>query len=149
MTRWGPRWAEDEFERTMARRLEEQERARTGSDRRKPALGTQLAARHSVVLRAILRALVLHPKVAWAVQMNAGAFKVDDDRYVKCGFKGMSDITGQLVDGRRLEVEVKTPNDDLTAEQERFLQVVRANNGVGFMARSVDDIVRHLGDFKR
>jgi len=139
MTRWGPRWAEDEFERTMARRLEEQERARTGSDRRKPALGTQLAARHSVVLRAILRALVLHPKVAWAVQMNAGAFKVDDDRYVKCGFKGMSDITGQLVDGRRLEVEVKTPN----------LQVVRANNGVGFMARSVDDIVRHLGDFKR
>ena len=56
----------------------------------------------------ILDVLKRHPKVAWAHRMNVGATKIGG-RFIRFGLPGMCDITGQLKDGRRLEVEVKRP----------------------------------------
>lgn len=95
------------------------------------------------VLAAVLAALKIHPAVAWSQRMNVGAFR-DDDRYVRVGFVGCPDIIGQLRDGRFLAVEVKRPGGKATDEQAAFLSRVVAAGGVGFVARSVDDVVRCL-----
>jgi hypothetical protein len=100
-------------------------------------------------LPAILRALELHPRVAWAHRMNTGAgrFLLPDgslSRFVRYGFPGMSDITGQLIDGRRLEVEVKRVGKEPTDDQAAFLDCVRRNGGVAFVARYIDDVQREL-----
>lgn len=95
------------------------------------------------VLAAVIRALALHPKVAWAHRMNVGAFK-DGDRFVRFGFRGCSDIMGQMKDGRFLAVECKRPGGKLTEYQLGFLVRVQNNGGVAFVARSVDDVMKGL-----
>jgi hypothetical protein len=95
------------------------------------------------VLAAVLKLLRLHPRVAWAHRMNVFAMKVAD-RYVKAGFRGMADITGQLKDGRRLEVEVKRPGERMTPEQEVFLTVVRSHGGVALCVHSIDELATEL-----
>lgn len=92
---------------------------------------------------AILQFLRAHPKVAWIARMNTGGMHRDDDegrtRYIPFAFVGCSDILGQLKDGRFLAVEVKRPGNGPTPEQTAFLETVCRHNGVGFVARSVDD----------
>lgn len=89
----------------------------------------------SDIQRACLELLARHPKVAWAVRMNSGAFKVED-RFVRAAFKGCSDIIGQLKDGRVMAVECKRPGKVPTAEQASFLRLVATNKGA---ACCVDD----------
>ena len=82
----------------------------------------------SDIQRACLDLLARHPKEAWAVRMNSGAFKVED-RFVRAAFKGCSDIIGQLKDGRFLAVEVKRPGSGPTNDQHDFLELVALNRG--------------------
>jgi hypothetical protein len=95
------------------------------------------------VLAGVLEALKHHPRVAWAHRMNVLAQKIDD-RFVKAGFKGLSDIIGQMRDGRFLAVEVKRPGGQPTQAQIEFLGLVDRSGGVAFVARSVDDVMRAL-----
>jgi len=91
---------------------------------------------------AILEALVLHPRVAWAHRMNTGATVVEAKtgrRFIRYGFKGMADITGQLTDGRRLEIEVKRPGKRPTGDQVAFIAAVNKAGGVAGVACSVED----------
>ena len=101
------------------------------------------------VQRAVLRALSLHPRVAWAHRMNSGVFrpqrKDGSVGFVRAGFEGLSDVIGQLVDGRLLAVEVKRPSGRVTEPQDAFLTRVRTHGGVAFVARSVDDVWNELG----
>jgi hypothetical protein len=99
--------------------------------------------RESDVQTAVLEVLAIHPKVAWRFRMNTGGawFK---GQYVRFGFKGMADITGQLRDGRRLEIEVKRPGEELTDDQQKFLDAVNGAGGVAFVARCVADVMREL-----
>lgn len=60
--------------------------------------------------------------------------------------KGVADILGCLPDGRFLAIEVKTPKGRLTPEQRLFLGQIQASGGVSFVARSIDDVIRGLGD---
>lgn len=105
---------------------------------------TQPKPLEAAVLKAVLRALALHPRVAWAHRMNVGAFR-DGDRYVRVGFVGCSDIIGQTTDGRFLAVEVKRPGGKPTEAQVEFLGRVQRAGGVAFVAWSVDDVARGLG----
>jgi hypothetical protein len=103
-----------------------------------------------IVLASVLEALAFHPQVAWAVRMNTAAGKLayrdgSTSQWMKFGFVGAADITGQLVDGRRLEVEVKRPSGRLRPEQAAFLERVREANGVAFVARGIEDVWEHLG----
>jgi hypothetical protein len=60
--------------------------------------------------------------------------------------KGVSDILGILPGGRFLAIECKSKTGRMTVEQEVFLQDVRAKGGVAFMARSIEDVERHLAE---
>lgn len=102
----------------------------------------------SVVLKAVIKALALHPRVAWATRMNTGAVTLGPlgkQRYVRFGFKGCPDIIGQMRDGRFLAVEVKKPKGKASEDQLAFIYRVRNAGGVAFVAWSVDDVWRELG----
>lgn len=97
------------------------------------------------VLSAILGYMPLCKRVAWAARMNTGGMQNAAGQYVAFGFPGLSDIIGQLTDGRFLAIECKRPGKTATAEQWQFLCNVNRNNGVGFVAVSVDDVRAQLG----
>ncbi len=88
---------------------------------------------------AILAMLRVHPRVAWAVHIRTGAYEVDG-RYISYGFKGCSDILGQLrPSGRLLALEVKTPGGKPEPHQQAFLDTVRDGGGVSGCVHSVDE----------
>lgn len=103
--------------------------------------------RETEVQKLILDALLVHPKVAWIERTNTGAGRfVGRDgkpgRFVRYGFRGQSDLSGMLRDGRVLAIEVKRPNKDLSPKQAQHLARVRAGGGVAGVARSVEDAFR-------
>jgi hypothetical protein len=100
------------------------------------------------ILDSILKALPFFKRVSWFQRMNNGAYAVGvgkDRRFIRYGFKGCSDIIGQLVDGGRfLAIEVKKPGEHPNDDQKAFLGIVNANGGLGFVARNIDDLREHL-----
>lgn len=97
------------------------------------------------VLKAVWKFLAHHPKVAWCCRVNSGMLQLDEDRFIRFNTKrGMSDIIGQMRDGRFLAVEVKREGAVLLEHQEDFLNEVRANGGIAFVARSIDDCIAAL-----
>ncbi len=58
--------------------------------------------------------------------------------------RGISDIIG-IYQGRFLAIEVKTPKGKLTDSQRAFIQRVNREGGIAFVARSVEDVIKHLG----
>ena len=61
---------------------------------------------------------------------------------------GVSDIIG-IYRGQYLAIEVKTGKDQLTEKQAEFLERVNLEDGIGFVARSVDDVITHFEIGKR
>ena len=94
------------------------------------------------VMRAVLNALRLHPRVAWVTRMNAGVARYGEhgERLVRFGTTGISDLIGQLTDGRFLAVECKSATGRMSPAQESFLERVNAAHGVAFIARSEKDV---------
>ena len=93
------------------------------------------------VLNAVLKVLRYHPRVAWIVRINSGAYKTPDGRFIRYGFAGCPDLLGQLTDGRILMIEVKAARGRLTDDQEFMLAKCRANGGVSGVARSIEEAV--------
>lgn len=111
---------------------------------------TRPTAPESQVLRSVLQLLSLHKAVAWAGRINSGAVFLTGEggssRYVRFnGMAGISDIIGQLVDGRFLAIECKRKGQKPTELQQGFLDQVARHGGVAFCARSADDVVAVLG----
>lgn len=97
-------------------------------------------------LREVMQALKTHKLVAWCERQNTGAAKVGG-RFIKFGWKGCSDILGQLTDGRLLAVECKRlKGGKLTDDQIFFLELVSKHGGVSFIATSLHDVFNNLGD---
>ena len=98
------------------------------------------------VLKVVLLALQLHPRVAFVWRANTAAMPTQDGkRFIRSGFPGCSDILGMLKDGRLLAVECKRPGGGLSQDQHAFLSRVNAGGGVGFMATGAEDVIRTLG----
>jgi len=95
-------------------------------------------------LREVLKALSVHPAVAWAHRCNSGAAKVGN-RFIRFGWPGCPDVLGQLTDGRLLGVEVKSRTGRPSPEQTLFLARINSAGGVGFIARDLRDVLRELG----
>jgi hypothetical protein len=129
--------------------------------RRSPRGLVDVALRESEILPAVLEALRKHPLVAWAHRVNtaagylidaktyhrlleADAIKRTDARFIRFGWAGQLDLTGQMRDGRRLDVEVKTESGKLREEQAATIAGVRGANGVAFVARGVEDVFREI-----
>ena len=58
--------------------------------------------------------------------------------------KGVSDIVG-IYKGKFFAIEVKTKKGKLNVHQENFLEAVVMNGGIGFVARSGEDVFEGLG----
>ena len=98
------------------------------------------------VLKAVWHYLSAHPKVAWVTRINSGGTYFDNthggQQFMRFNYKkGISDLIGQMKDGRFLAVECKREGANLEDHQREFLNEVRAANGVAFVARNVDDCI--------
>lgn len=107
----------------------------------KPATPKRKEPLEADIQAQILRALKIHPVVSWAGRFNSGAQVLGEGkarRFVRYHtVKGLSDIIGQLTDGRMLAIEVKRPSGRVTEEQAAFLGLVKNSGGCAFVARSV------------
>ena len=113
--------------------------------------------RESELVAEALRFLNRIPGVvAW--RTNVGAVSADHKgkrRFVRFGFAGLSDIIGWKEEPREkwtgqhharfLAVELKTGTGKLTPQQQGFLDLVNKSGGIGFVARSCEDIAAELG----
>ena len=98
----------------------------------------------AAALVEVLRALEHHPAVAWVRRMNSGVARIDGRR-IEFGWPGAPDLIGMTKDGRTIACEVKGPDGRLRPEQTRFLEMVNAHGGIGFVARSCKDVFAELG----
>jgi hypothetical protein len=57
---------------------------------------------------------------------------------------GVSDILGILPDGRFLAIEVKSARGKPSDDQRTFLQSIKDNGGIAFVARTLEDVKREL-----
>ena len=113
----------------------------------KPLKLRQLEPTHGEAMASVLAYLVHCPAVAWAHKMNTGAhFQSGIDergrkvrRFIRYGFPGLSDIIGQLRDGRFMAIEIKVKRDKPSPEQAAFLAQVNAAGGLAFVAHGIDD----------
>lgn len=103
------------------------------------------------VLPTVIEALRKHPKVAWAERVNKGFGSLvrpnqndKPSRPMAWGYKHALDITGQMRDGRRLEVEAKRPGEKATSEQQATIDGINGANGVAFVAHGVEDVFNEL-----
>lgn len=99
----------------------------------------------AIVLDAVLTYLALDRRVAWYARVNSGAGKLlrrngQPSQFIRFAWVGAADITGQLMDGRRLEIEVKRPSGRVSPEQAAFLAKVQAAGGVACVARGIEDV---------
>lgn len=65
-------------------------------------------------------------------------------RNSKYCINGVSDILG-IWRGKPLAIEVKSKTGVLSENQKNFLIRFKASGGIGFMARSLDDVTHNLG----
>ena len=102
------------------------------------------------VQAAVLALLLKHPAVAFINRINARVLDVVDKkaktgtRPMRTAPKGHPDLSGMLKTGRALYVECKSSIGKLTEEQAIFLSLVNQHGGLAFVARSVDDVLKHL-----
>jgi len=62
------------------------------------------------------------------------------------GVNGVSDIIGIVPGGKFLAIEVKTERGKLTPKQDKFISDINYQGGLAFVARSVEDVMRELGE---
>jgi hypothetical protein len=133
--------------------------ARLASQRRERSQVQHVPERD--VLAAVLEFLKRHPKIAMAWRMNtaagyvldakkyhalvaAGHLKPGDARFQRFAFKGCSDVIGVTRHGQFVAIEAKSDSGQLTDDQANFIEAVRACGGLGFVAYSLDDVMREL-----
>jgi hypothetical protein len=79
-------------------------------------------------------------------RQNSGLLWAKDGRRVRATVIGAADISGILRrDGRRLEIEVKSPTGRQSPEQKAFQAMIEAFGGKYILARSIEDVERELG----
>jgi len=95
--------------------------------------------RETPIKYAILKAVKKHPKVAWAGIFNRGVGIFGKQHVQFNTVKGLSDIGGQMKDGRALWLEAKRDADAPMAEdQMQFLNTVTVYRGVCGVVWSVE-----------
>lgn len=96
-------------------------------------------AEHQALLKELLCALSATGLCRVWIQNTGTAFR--DNFMIRFGIKGGGDITGVLIDGRRLEIEVKTGKANQNVNQKNFGEIIRRFNGVYLIARDVNSVV--------
>ena len=84
---------------------------------------------------------------ATVLRNNRGLFlTLDGKRRVRAGLEanGSADLIGWTKDGIFLAIEIKTPTGRVSPAQDKFIKLVKYNGGTAFVARSPEDVHRHL-----
>lgn len=119
----------------------------------KPLRLTRPEPKESQVLKAVLRALELHPAVGKVWRMNTGAGKLvrgnGSSQFIRFGFAGSPDIYGYTKDGRAIYCEVKRPSGVISVEQQAFIQDALKHGCVAFVARGADCVALYLKELQR
>ena len=121
----------------------------------------RLPAKETDIVRACLDWLALHRIKAWRMN-NTGIFDpVKKIHRSFHGLRGVSDILGilpqtvRLADGNEetfgnfLAIEVKKPSETARADQEAFLEEIRARGGIGLCVHSLRELEEQLRPFLR
>ena len=112
--------------------------AKVGKARRR----TDKAELEHAVQQACIETLKALGYSVW--RQNRATFQIEG-RWVKCGMDGQADITGMMLDGRRLEVETKRRHGGRQSPgQKAFQAMIEASGGVYILASSVDDLLAGL-----
>lgn len=100
------------------------------------------------ILKAIMKLLKYHPKVARVWRQNSGTFQMQSGtktRYVRANTaRGMSDIQGILKTGKPFFIEVKSAKGIVLQHQRSFLDEMKSAGAIAFVARSVESVIREL-----
>ena len=103
--------------------------------------------KESDIQQDIIKMLSLHHRVAFCTIITTGQFRVKGGGYIVTGhyidetqkrLTGMSDITGQLIDGRFFAIETKKPGEKPTEEQRVFIERVKKHGGKAGWADNVE-----------
>lgn len=92
--------------------------------------------------KQILDAASVHPRVGLLVISNAGMIQMKHGGWFHAMPVGWPDLTGWLMGGRMLLVEIKTPTDRTRDAQRERLEDARRDGCCVIVARSVEDFVR-------
>jgi len=100
------------------------------------------------IQKTILQYLKAHPKVAFAIRVNSGAFIESyggHERYIQANsMKGCSDILLMLKGGRFGAIEVKSLKGRVTPDQDNFILSVLEGGGYAGVARAIEDVNKIL-----
>lgn len=110
---------------------------------RRPVDGKPAVPLERDVLRAVLAALRLDPRVARVERSQSGVFK-EGERYVRVGERGKLDITGMLKGGRYFEIECKRPGAKPDPRQAERIQQIKAQGGISGYCWSVESALALL-----
>lgn len=103
--------------------------------------------RHTELVRQALLILSTS-KLCRAWANNTGsAFR--NGRMIQFGLKGSADITGILIDGRRLEVEIKTGSGRQNSDQKLYEGMIRKFGGVYWVIRSCEELQARLDELRK
>ena len=100
------------------------------------------------VEKSILEFLEWYPGYFWknnsvgVYDARKGVYRKAKSKYI---INGVSDILGVL-NGKFIAIEVKSAKGRLSESQKEFLYQVNEEGGIGFVARSVEDVRRNLQD---
>ena len=98
------------------------------------------------ILRAILAALRIHPRVAFVGRFNRGAIQSSyngNTSYTQFNtVPGFPDIHGMLRGGAAFYIECKRLGGKTSDKQSNFLGIIAANGGICGVATSVEEALR-------
>ena len=77
---------------------------------------------------------------------NCGVARTKTGALVRFGVPGQADISGILIDGRRIEIECKSLTGKQTKAQQNWQKMILGMRGIYILARSVDDVKRAFGE---
>ena len=98
----------------------------------------------TTILHSVLRTLGARSDLRLWRQNTGVGRALSNDAVIKFGVIGGGDLSGILNDGRRLEVEVKTPAGRQSEQQKRFQSMIETFNGVYIVTRSAEDALAQL-----
>ena len=108
---------------------------------------TTIKEKESNIQKAILEYLALKKIYAWK-NHSTGIFNAKGGGFIPTGKPGVSDILGIMPDGKFLAIEVKKKGGKVSDYQIAFIKDIILNNGIAFVAYSVDDVIKTLSQQK-
>lgn len=100
-----------------------------------------ILSKHSHLVRSALEYFSINNIFAW--ENNTGALKADD-RFIRFGQPGSSDILGCLPDGRFLAAEAKVAPDKQSKNQLTFEKQIVKNQGLYILFYDVADLHHYI-----